>query len=392
MTVIITPVGTSLFTNGSESSTQIKNRFQSIKDKCASDWNSYSAYIKLLRQHSEQFIRTEGQSASAELQSTDRIQNALKAEITVHLLASDTIASRLAAEVLNGQVASGSLSNQVTIHFNQNQDVIKGLQVESRTNFLKTGMNALIKRINEINSNLGGNQGTLAINITGGYGATLPYLTIFAQLKRVPLYYNFEDSNELIKIPPTPLTIDWDLIGPNFEVLEKINNGDALEKWSIFKQKNYAAVQELQPFILVDQNDNSAYLSPLGEVFWDECLKLKLTVSFPTPVTTPPDEIENVGTEIKDSISGKPHHRPQGWEQFVKRLCENAYVKYVRYDSTVYGGGDFKVLDNGENGDIGVRYSKGDETLPLRVETSARGNAQTELVMNFIKRQLSPKK
>ena len=393
MTVVITPVGTSLFTNGSENNNNIQTGFGRIEDKPASEWDSNTRYINQLKRDSEAFIRVQQTSASAELQSTAKIRDTLSEGIIVHLLASDTIASRLAAEVLSGNVAGGILGKNVSVEFDaatvDKPDIISGLQVKNRKDFLKEGMNSLIRRIDQINSTLISSGQLLAINITGGYGATLPYLTIYAQLKRVPLYYNFEDSNELIEIPHSPLTIDWDPIGPHFDVLQKIDNAEAINNWTEFKKDHFEAVAILGPFISVDQSDNSAYISPLGEVFWDECLKRKHEVFFPDPVAIDPDEIEKVQTAIKDGISGEEHHRPRNWRPFVNRLCDNVYVEYIRYDSTVHGGNSVKVLDEGVNGHIGVQYTKDNKTLPLRVETTASGKPQTELVMEFIKRQLN---
>lgn len=393
MTVVITPVGTSLFTNGSETKNSIKTGFNRIEKHPESQWEARGTYITTLETACEGFIREkikgqEPESASAELQSSAKIQGTL-GDITVHLLASDTITSRLAAEILKGNLAGNILGPQVSVTFNPDQDVIRGLQVKDRKAFLRKGMNALIRRIEQINSTLAGSNQSLAINITGGYGATLPYLTIYAQLKSVSLYYNFEDSNELIKIPPSPLSIDWDEIGPYFDVLQKIDDAEAIGKWKEFKSKYHKEVEKLGTFIWVDERDNSAYVSPLGEVFWDECLKYKHQVSFPDPVIIAPDHETKIMNGISNGTSGKSHHRPRGWEGIVKKLCENAYVEYVRYDSLAHGGQNVKVLDNGKNGHIGVRYTKGDETLPLRCETTARGKPQTKLVMEFIKRQLN---
>ena len=384
MTLVITPVGTSLFTNGLETNTNIGTGFQHIKSSRATAPAHNARRINQLRKGCEAFIRNEKSAASAELQSIAKIQNTLQTDIKVRLIASDTVASKLAAEIISGNVAGSILGHQITVEFDQNQDVIEGLQVDNRKDFLKKGMINLIDRIQQINSPLAANDESLAINITGGYGATLPYLTIYAQLKNVPLYYNFEDSNELIDIPPSPLSIDWDKIDPYFDVLERIESGDALGKWAAFEKNNYVAVEKLGTFIWVDKRDNSAYLSPLGEVFWDECLKRKHNVPFPDPVTIPPDEI----AAISDGISQEAHRRPRGWERVVESLCENAYVEYVRYDAQAHGGQILKMFDDGENGHIGVRYEKGGEKLPLRVETTARGASQTELVIGFIKRQL----
>ena len=375
--ILITPVGTSLFTNYLDNNSHnftFGRNYKRIKNFPASDWDKHQKSIRDLEKDSTQFIRNKTKSASAELQSIAKIQNALKDDINVRLLVSDTIASRLAAEILMGNVAAKALDNKVnkvTVNFDAN-DVVKGLQVTNSKDFLKEGMISLIKRLESIHEKYKGQGHELAINITGGYGATLPYLTIFAQVKRVSLYYNFEDSNELIKIPPVPLVIDWDLIGPHFEILQKIDEGEALEQWKEFESRNHKAVQVLQPFILVDENDDSAYLSPLAKVFWNKCLELQRCVTWPEPVDTSPED--------KNALSGEEHHRPTGWENFVDRLCKIVYVSQVSYHGT-------GTLDKNE-GEISVKYTFGGKVLPLRVATSAHGKAQTELVEEYINRHL----
>ena len=198
MTIIITPVGTSLFTNGGKVNSTIANISDAIKDKREDAWDDYSSFIELLRSESERFIDIEGISASAELQSSTEIQNALNHAITVRLIATDTIASRLAAEVLLTQTST-VLNNQVSVEFDYRHDVIRGLQVESATEFSETGIRFLFERLNSIRGNIEDNN-PLAVNITGGYGATVPILTVFARINRVPLYYYFENATELIEI------------------------------------------------------------------------------------------------------------------------------------------------------------------------------------------------
>ena len=81
---------------------------------------NYTDEIANLRTASEGFIAKVSQTASAELQSTKVIQDKLNDEIVVYLLASDTIASRLAAEILKDQInpPNSVLGNNVTAKFN----------------------------------------------------------------------------------------------------------------------------------------------------------------------------------------------------------------------------------------------------------------------------------
>lgn len=265
---LITPVGTSLFTNyldQNSGDSGFSRNYEAIKKRSASEWDDYDSEIKSLKKSCLQFIKDFKASASAELQSIAKIRDALDGDIDieVRLLASDTIASRLAAEIL-AEKAYLVLEENIQI---QDVEVIEGLQVEDHKVFSNKGMIELIKKIDEISR--GGNWPALAINITGGFKATLPYLTILAQLKRVPLYYNFEDTDALIKIPQAPLVIDWGLIERYSDVLWQID--DEIENWQAFQNQNqnYQAVQDLEAFIEVYE-DAHALLSPIGKIFWEE--------------------------------------------------------------------------------------------------------------------------
>ena len=197
MTVVITPVGTSLFTNGAKENTTISDLSDDIKDERTYDWGNYEDNINDLRAESISFIATVGRTASAELQSTSAIQRELNDNITVHLIASDTIASRLAAEILKDKLPKHLRG--VNAIFNSSNDVIQGLYATDPTQFEVLGVPNLRNRLDQINDNLQDDQ-KLAINITGGYAATVSLLTLFAKEKKCPLYYNFEETDKIIEI------------------------------------------------------------------------------------------------------------------------------------------------------------------------------------------------
>ena len=97
--------------------------------------------------------------------------------------------------------------------------------------------------------------------------------------------------------------------------------------------------------------------------------------AWPTAVPKPP--------AAKNGLSAVEHHRPHGWQVFVTRLCEIDCVSRVLYDQSAFGGAAVKMID-GSRGAVAVRYGPTDNWLPLRVETSARGDAQTKLVVDYI--------
>ena len=351
MTVVITPVGTSLFTNN-----QTRTGFCRIEDKPASEWNDNSRYINALKTHSETFIRDEKTSASAELQSTAVIRDKLEDNIIVYLLASDTIASRLAAEILMDQINSPNsiLGDKVTATFNPDDDVIRHLQVNNTVSFSREGMPNLFQRINYIKDWKAGGSQNLAINITGGYGATLPYLTIFAQLEGVPLYYNFKDEKELITIPRVPLTINSDLIESHAGVLAQIaDHMDNPTRWRVFKSRNEHAVKELGAFIWED-DDLGAELSPMGNIFWNDYLKSHFIVKLPSSMSR--GAIDEVIRELYGRLNDalRPNYLTPA--SCYKRLRELGHNHDLNHTGQV-SGQDIFIFKSTDHGQVRLMYT-----------------------------------
>ena len=264
MTTLVTPVGTSLFTNyldNNPSNSGFSSNYDTIKNCPATAWSTYDIEIDDLRKDILAFISKFKVKASAELQSIAKIRDELKEDIIVKLLASDTIASRLAAEILTDKEATKVLGNNVSVKFNAETDVIEGLQIKSTKEFNDTGMPTLMRKISQL-------EGQLVMNITGGYKAAIPYLTIFSQIDRIPLFYTFEDLDEespdLIRIPQVPLSVDWQLVQYYEHVFSKIDKG--IEDWTKFEQDNDVAIKDLRGCIEVA--DNIAAFSWFGERFW----------------------------------------------------------------------------------------------------------------------------
>lgn len=136
--------------------------------------------------------------------------------------------------------------------------VIKGLQVKDRKKF-NEGMSNLITEIYKI---AGGSWDNVIINITGGYKATIPFLTILAQVNRCRMYYIFEETDSLIKIPYIPIDVKWKI----FEENEKFF-------FDLEKEK----VREIDKTLQINQDidsllefaDNLYSLNPLGVALWE---------------------------------------------------------------------------------------------------------------------------
>ncbi|MDI9870616.1 hypothetical protein [Flectobacillus roseus] len=144
----------------------------------------------------------------AELQSIAKIRES-NVDIEVYLICTDTILSPLCAEF----IAKRLINNGISVKFEcNNRHIIEGLIVDginASTTFEETGFPNLIQTIKDIEKHA--NEETRPIlNISGGYKALIPVMTIMGQLYDMEINYMYEDAEELIKINSLPINFDWD--------------------------------------------------------------------------------------------------------------------------------------------------------------------------------------
>ncbi|MEM3513087.1 MAG: hypothetical protein QXH13_02795, partial [Thermoplasmata archaeon] len=139
----------------------------------------------------------------------------------------------------------------------QKKEVIKNLQVSDREKF-EDGMNRLVNKMYEISSDFWEN---VVVNITGGFKATIPFLTILSQVNKCPVYYIFEKTDVLIKIPNIPINVNWNV----FEEHEKLFLD--IEKEGIKKLsgglKDIADIKAI-----VEYTGDLISFNPLGLTLW----------------------------------------------------------------------------------------------------------------------------
>ncbi|MEZ4687221.1 MAG: putative CRISPR-associated protein [Bacteroidia bacterium] len=209
MKKIITTVGTSIFTNHFEelNSSDLQRYHEDLKGYAASRWNDEGIVQdrKELRDEVKKFWQSD--QASAEISSLLKIAEAYKSEeLEVYLIATDTVLSRLAAELVQEW-----FEGEMAIHFNPEENVISGLSIDQAGTFIEQGVQGLVQTIldirgeDEIDS-------SMLLNISGGYKGLIPVMTIVGQLYDMSICYIYEDSEELIEIPRMPLSFDWDVM------------------------------------------------------------------------------------------------------------------------------------------------------------------------------------
>lgn len=211
---------------------------------------------------------------------------------------------------------------------------------------------------------------------TGGFKAEIAFLNLLGALMEIEVYYIHEQFREVVRLPRLPLTWDADYVLHNRDFFEWIES-DVRSSGEV--ESRLQGRPELRSLV-EDDSDGNSYLSAAGALLYRaarERLALGPRAVWPSIVPRTPDE--------KNGVSGREHHRPPGWERFVERLCGIDCVSRVAYDEAAYGGPKVKVLD-ADNGVLAVRYGSAGKELPLRVDTSARGEPQADLVAAYLQR------
>ncbi len=260
MKIVVTTVGASLFSNYQDKFGEDSN-ISSLKNELHKEWDDCKEERKRIKSSVIKWARS-NQEASAEIKSILKIQKVVQDDIIVRLIATDTVLSRLAAEIIL-ELVDGLKVGQYTINVEFNptkNDVIKGLQVTDKKSFEKEGLVNLIDYLYSFVTSE-----NYILNITGGYKALIPYLTIMGMIGNVPIYYIFEDTDELIRIPQAPLDINWSQFEKYAYLMEKLDRG-ITEGWEQIKRVE-GFIDDFKECIW--EENGMAELNALGKMFWE---------------------------------------------------------------------------------------------------------------------------
>lgn len=210
---------------------------------------------------------------------------------------------------------------------------------------------------------------------TGGFKAEIAFLNLLGALLEIEVVYIHELHRELVRLPRLPLTWDAEFVSRHEKFFtwidEEPRKSGEVESWLKGRPELRSLVE--------DDGDGHTLLTAAGDLLFKaarERLGTGPRAVWPQADPRPPDE--------KNQVSSTEHHRPCGWERFVARLCAVDCVTVVRYDHAAHGGPQVKIMDS-THGIIGVRFGNPGDELPLRIETTARGEAQSELVASYLR-------
>jgi hypothetical protein len=220
----------------------------------------------------------------------------------------------------------------------------------------------------------------VGIAATGGFKAEIAIANLVGALLGAPVYYIYEQFNQLIKLEPIPIILApaWLREGAGKALLHKLaSEGDCLSRQEV--ESLLKADGRLEMLLESVEEDGTEIVcaNVLGE-FAAQVLETP-PIDWPPACDTLP--------EHKVKLEGAAHHRPRGWEGIVSRLARSRLVRLIHYDSTAgRQPGIRPVKDNAT--DLHVVIAGENALLGLRVETTAESAEQRRLVLDHLRQQV----
>lgn len=201
-------------------------------------------------------------------------------------------------------------------------EVIDKLNDYEPAAFKNIGLRNLVKKISDRVMIHGKDK--IIINATGGYKAQILFAGVVGQSLGIPVYYLFEKFNEIIELPPQPISFDPEFWLDNQDVffaLEKSGyvGSDFDEKWFNNKDPRFESLLTIE----IENNRIFLMLSPTGEIFHQMFLLKYHQNNSSLPKQTGRKEKPHIGD----------HHMPRGIYDYLEKLT--GYFPFIVKCSTI---------------------------------------------------------
>lgn len=196
---------------------------------------------------------TEARTASAETNSLSRL---LQEGDFIAFLCSHTEEGKRCADALSRHYASANRQSRVI-------EVADLTYSESR--FKMRGLRSLVAKLIEVIRDERRKQRSVVVNATGGFKAEIAYATVVGLLFDVPVYYIHEAFNDIIEMPPTPISWDYSLLADFDEFFQWL--AEDYRPSSEAEARLKALPSEVH--LLLAEEDGFTFLSPVGEAFYE---------------------------------------------------------------------------------------------------------------------------
>jgi putative CRISPR-associated protein (TIGR02619 family) len=171
----------------------------------------------------------------------------------------------------DGKICASAIQKLIQSQFCCSVDIesIEGLQVKDAVEFKTHGVSNLFKKLTEVTKKH--SDMTAILNVTGGFKPVIPYMVLYGLFNELEMDYLFQNSEQLIKLPPAPLGVDFSRAGKFIETLFKVNEGDLLTE-NEFQQLAKRIPYNDKAFFnsLFYEENGYMFFSAFGEIVMDK--------------------------------------------------------------------------------------------------------------------------
>lgn len=175
----------------------------------------------------------------------------------------------LASETDDGQACARAVEVYLKRHYDgilTKVEPVKGLQVKDPSLFRREGVVNFVRSCLKAISDFGAPQ--VILNPTGGFKALVPYTVLVGMVKRVPCQYIFEQSTQLLDLPPLPVAFDRAPFELYRNLIERIERETAIPRTEWEHEVRHDDQPLLEP--MVEQSGEEVTLSAIGLLVLDE--------------------------------------------------------------------------------------------------------------------------
>lgn len=240
----------------------------------------------------------------------------------LYLIVSDTKDGRLAGEIIKEILVENlSLASIEILE-------IEGLNSEKQYEFAKKGLRNLAKEICYLIRKKKLHEGNTHIFPLGGFKAQIFIVGLLAQIYKIKSYYMFEGFNEIIELPPLPISFDRQFFVNNFEFFIKLKMNGLVERNEIetLLKKDI----RLKNLITEEKIDNIKYvsLSALGEILYEK-LSLENKDNLPKKSNKTAEEKDKIQLFKGNEAHARVVYETSRCKKFLKFLHKIEYVERI---------------------------------------------------------------
>ncbi|HPP71073.1 MAG TPA: putative CRISPR-associated protein [Pseudothermotoga sp.] len=264
---VLCTVGASLLTNLKKSDVpEIKAAFEKLNQ---GDFKSAAAEMLKIKDPADRVLGAEINSMYSLIQ-----KGYIDSTQKLYLLVSDTQDGDQMGKLLKEYF----LSKQCAMQF-KNVEIVKAekLSDKNRHEFRTHGLRNLAREMARVAKD---NPNRIMVNATGGYKATIAYAVVLGQALNIPVYYKYENFDEIIELLPLPVSLSAKVYEKHKNVFAYLDCFDTVEEEIFLKQFGYASWAKVEDElkILLDRVEMEGKelisINPLGEIYlesfeWD---------------------------------------------------------------------------------------------------------------------------